>query len=166
MFQGFFQPHPGGRRLAQGRSRGGNITAIFQSAFDAPKHTAKFQENVRGDSLRRHAGQPAEIRRARGGYGSDGNGARRYTYNTAGLLIRAEAHDGTTYQLQAEMVYNGMGQRLQMTAWAEGLSLTTDYTLDMASGASDLLSANTSGNATFYLYARGRPVGETTNAWS
>ncbi len=61
------------------------------------------------------------------------------TFNTAGPLIRVEAHDGTAYQLLAEMVYSGMGQRVQMTGWAEGLSLTTYYTLDLASGTSDLL---------------------------
>ncbi len=53
-----------------------------------------------------------------------------------------------------------------MTDPAVGLILTTYYTLDMASGTSDLLSANAGGNVTFYLYARGRPVGDTTSAWS
>jgi hypothetical protein len=44
--------------------------------------------------------------------------------------------------------------------------LTTFYTLDLASGTSDLLAANADRNTTFYLFARGWPVGEMIDAWS
>jgi YD repeat-containing protein len=43
------------------------------------------------------------------------NGARRYSYNTAGQLKKVECHNGTGYQPQAEMAYNGQGQRLSLT---------------------------------------------------
>jgi hypothetical protein len=59
------------------------------------------------------------------------NGARRYTYNTAGYLIQAEWHNGAAYQPQAEMQYTGLGGRATMTAWQGGISVATQYALDM-----------------------------------
>ena len=58
------------------------------------------------------------------------SGARRYSYNAAGFLTRAETHNGTTYQPQAEMQYNGLGERVSMTGWQGEISLTTSYVLD------------------------------------
>ncbi|MCS6938871.1 MAG: hypothetical protein NZM94_06345, partial [Roseiflexus sp.] len=53
------------------------------------------------------------------------NGARRYTYNAAGHLIRAEQHDGSAYRLQAEMHYTGRGERVRLLGWTAGLSAPT-----------------------------------------
>jgi RHS repeat-associated protein len=52
-------------------------------------------------------------------------------YNAAGFLTRAETHDGTAYQPQAEMQYNGLGERVSMTGWQGEISLTTSYVLDL-----------------------------------
>ncbi|MFZ6029379.1 MAG: hypothetical protein ACOYYS_16835, partial [Chloroflexota bacterium] len=98
--------------------------------------------------------------------GVTGEGGRRYTYNAAGLLTRAEGYSSGAYQSQAEMVYNGLGERVQMTGWAEGQSATTIYTIDMASSKRNPLLANTGGNVTFYLYARNKPIGERISGWS
>jgi len=93
------------------------------------------------------------------------NGARRYTYNAAGYLIRAEQHDGAAYQPQAEMQYNGLGGRQSMTAWQGGQSLSTQYVLDVArSGAVRAATANA--QTTFYLYGSAGPVAELTDAWA
>ncbi len=92
------------------------------------------------------------------------NGARRYTYNDAGYLAQVESHDGASYQLQAEMTYNGLGQRLAMTAYALGQSVTTQYTLDTAWSGYPLV-ADADGQSTFYFYGRGA-VAEKTTAWS
>jgi RHS repeat-associated protein len=91
--------------------------------------------------------------------------ARRYTYNAAGYLTRAETHDGTTYQPQAEMQYNGLGERIAMTGWQGEISLTTTYTLDLTR-RNGVLSANASGNTTFYLYDTNGPFAELTTSWA
>ena len=52
------------------------------------------------------------------------------------------------------MVYNGLGQRLEMTAFADGQSLTTQYLLDSQSSAAPL-AATANGESTFYLYGLG-----------
>ncbi len=54
----------------------------------------------------------------------DASGARRYTYSTAGYLVKVESHDGSGYQPQAEMAYNGLGQRLAMTGYAGSTGVT------------------------------------------
>jgi hypothetical protein len=87
-----------------------------------------------------------------------GEGAKRYTHNTAGQLVQAEEHTGSAYQVQAEMVYNGKGQRTAMSAYQDGQSLTTRYMLD----SQILLAASAEGATTYYLPG----VGEYKEAWS
>ena len=93
--------------------------------------------------------------------GQPGDGAKRYTYNSAGQLVKVEGHNGAGYQVQAEMVYNGLGQRLELTAYAEGQSLTTHYLLD----GSALLAATANGQTTYYLQGYGL-IGEMRENWS
>lgn len=92
------------------------------------------------------------------------NGARRYTYNRADRLIRVETHDGTAYWPRAEMMYNGLGQRVSLTAWTAGLSLTTHYVLDPLYEARPLAAA-AAGRTTFYVHGHG-PLAELTDGWS
>lgn len=92
------------------------------------------------------------------------NGARRYTYSPAGYLLQVETHDGTAYQPQAEMAYNGLGQRLRMTAHQGELSLTTQYLLDLPAHARPL-SATANNQTTFYLYGTGA-LAEQTTQWT
>lgn len=42
--------------------------------------------------------------------GNPGDGAKRYIYNAAGNLVQVEAHNGSNWDVQAEMSYNGLGQ--------------------------------------------------------
>jgi|GEM_PF-2063871 len=84
------------------------------------------------------------------------NGAKRYTYNTAGFLLKVETYTNS-WQTQAEMLYDGLGNRLEMTS----AGLTTQYELD----GGRVLSADAAGNVTYYLYGLG-PIGELTDAWS
>ena len=86
------------------------------------------------------------------------SGAKRYSYNTAGQLTQVETHDGSGYQLQAEMVYDGQGQRLEMTGHQAGQSLTTRYLLD----GRQTLAATANGQTTYYLNG----VGEYQADWS
>jgi RHS repeat-associated protein len=81
-------------------------------------------------------------------------GARRYNYSTAGYLTQVEAHDGAAFQLQAEMAYNGLGDRLSLTAFQGGGSITTEYALDLLSRSSPL-AATVAGQTTLYLYGLG-----------
>lgn len=92
------------------------------------------------------------------------NGAKQYTYNTAGYLTQTQAHDGSAYQLQAEMLYDGLGQRLNMTGYALGTSITTNYALDPMQ-YSRPLTATSGGNATVYFYGID-PIAEFTTDWS
>ena len=41
--------------------------------------------------------------------GNPASGAKRYTYNAAGSLVQVEAHNGSDWETQAEMDYNGLG---------------------------------------------------------
>ncbi|HKJ38570.1 MAG TPA: SBBP repeat-containing protein [Anaerolineales bacterium] len=89
--------------------------------------------------------------------GSPDNGAKRYTYNVAGNLVQVEAHNGSNWDVQAEMDYNGLGQRLSMTA----AGVTSQYVMD----GDRPLTAESNGNTTFYLYGLGG-IGEKTTDWS
>jgi YD repeat-containing protein len=93
--------------------------------------------------------------------GSNQSGASRYTYNTAGFLVAVEKHDGTDWQDQAQMVYDGLGNRLSMTAWAGGESVTTLY--EQVDGR--VLTATAGSSTTNYLYGLG-PIAELTTAWA
>ena len=89
--------------------------------------------------------------------GNVASGAKRYTYNSAGNLMQVEAHNGTGWSTQAEMAYNGLGQRLSMDA----AGVISHYVMD----GDRPLTAETSGNTTFYLYGLGA-IGEKTNVWN
>ena len=73
-------------------------------------------------------------------------------------------------QVQAQMAYNGLAyksglrQRMTMTAYSSGLSVTTQYTPD-PTVRSRTLAATADGQTSFYLYGLG-PLGEFTNVWS
>ena len=88
-------------------------------------------------------------------------GAKRYTYSIAGFLTKVEHHDGTGWQTQAEMRYDGLGNRLEMVGYAGTESVTTQYELDNGR----VLAAASGENSTFYLYGLGA-IGEQTDAWS
>jgi RHS repeat-associated protein len=87
--------------------------------------------------------------------------SRRFSYDAAGFLVAVEAHDGSSWTSQAQMDYDGLGQRLSMTGFAGGQSLTTQYVLD----GLRVLSADADGNLTTYLYGLG-PIGQLTDIWA
>ncbi len=87
-------------------------------------------------------------------------GASRYTYNTAGYLTTVEKFDGTVWQDQAEMLYDGLGQRLSLTAWAVGASATTQYVLDHG----QVLTATTGESMISYFYGL-KLVAQLTDDW-
>jgi len=68
-----------------------------------------------------------------------------------------EAHNGTGWDTQAEMDYNGLGQRLGMDA----AGVIAHYAMD----GDQPLTAESAGNTTFYLYGLGG-IGEKTNVWN
>ena len=88
------------------------------------------------------------------------NGAKRYTYSAAGFLVKVETYT-SDWQPQAEMAYDGLGNRLEMTGYAAGQSVTTRYELDNGR----VLSASANELTTFYMYGLG-PVAELTDSWS
>jgi RHS repeat-associated protein len=92
---------------------------------------------------------------------SPANGASRYTYNTAGFLVKVESHDDSGWNTQAEMAYDGLGERLSMTSYSDGQSVTTQYELD----GGLVLSATAGDLTTTYLYGLG-PIGELTDSWA
>jgi len=59
------------------------------------------------------------------------------------------------------MVYDGLGNRLEMTGYADGQSVTTQYALD----GSQVLTAKAAELTTTYLYGLG-PIAELTDAWA
>ncbi len=89
--------------------------------------------------------------------GSEANGAKRYTYNSAGYLVKVESHDGSGWSTQAEMSYNGLGTRMTSSA----LGVTTQY----ASDGQLPLVISSAGKTTTVLYGLG-PVAEKMNEWN
>jgi YD repeat-containing protein len=89
--------------------------------------------------------------------GNPGSGAKRYTYNVTGNLVQVEAHNGSNWDVQAEMAYNGLGQRLSMDA----AGVIAHYVMD----GDRPLTAESTGNTTYFLYGRG-PIGEKTSTWN
>ena len=80
------------------------------------------------------------------------DGVKTYTYDYANRLIEVNNQSSVV-----SLEYNGLGQRLSMSA----AGVTTYY----AMSGDYPLSAEASGNTTFYLYGLG-VIGEKTNAWS
>lgn len=80
-----------------------------------------------------------------------GNGAIRYTYDTANHLNKIETHNGTSYSVLAQMAYDGLGNRARLTTWAGGVPLTTTFA---NSSDSRLLQATTGTTTTRYLYGK------------
>lgn len=60
------------------------------------------------------------------------------------------------------MEYDGMGHRLEMTAYAAGSSVTTQYVFDY----DRTLTATSDGNTIFYLYGVGGVIGEFSDGWT
>ena len=92
---------------------------------------------------------------------SDTADARHYTYNTAGFLTKVERHDGTAWQTQAEMHYDGLGNRLEMIAYADSQNISIQYEMDQG----QVIAATSDENSTFYLYGLGN-IGQYTDSWS
>jgi hypothetical protein len=65
------------------------------------------------------------------------------------------------WQDQARMAYDGLGRRLEMTGYADGQSVTTQYTYD----SSLPLVASAAELETTYLYGLG-PIAELTDGWT
>jgi YD repeat-containing protein len=89
--------------------------------------------------------------------GSESNGAKRYTYNAAGYLVKVEAHDENSWNVQAEMNYDGMGARL--TTSANGI--ISYYALD----GQLPLTVSTDNKVITILYGR-EPIAEKTDEWN
>jgi RHS repeat-associated protein len=92
---------------------------------------------------------------------SAANGSTRYTYNTAGYLVKLETHNGTDWQTQSEMKYDGLGNRLETTTYDGEEATTTRYVLDSGSTLTSIAGET----STFYLYGRG-VIGTLGESWS
>ncbi len=88
------------------------------------------------------------------------NGSTRYTYNTAGYLVKVETY-ATDWQTQSEMKYDGLGNRLEMTTYVDGTASTTRYQLDNG----QTLAAIGAESSTFYLNGMG-VIGTLGESWS
>lgn len=89
--------------------------------------------------------------------GNEANGAKRYTYNAAGYLVKVESHDASGWSTQSEIIYNGLGTR--MTTSASGV--TSQY----ASDGQLPLAISSGGKTTTILYGNG-PVAEQMDQWN
>jgi len=150
-----------------------NDGTIFDYTYDATGNTLQLEKTVAGQTETTVYTYDIANQLATGQAGSgtawqyqyDGNGslveitpgeqaasgAKRYTYNTAGQLTKVETHDGSAYQPQAEMIYDGQGQRLAMTGHQGSLSLTSHYLLD----GQTTIAATADGQTTYYLSGMG-----------
>ncbi|MFQ6102575.1 MAG: RHS repeat-associated core domain-containing protein [Anaerolineae bacterium] len=54
-------------------------------------------------------------------------GETRYTYDAANQLVRVELYTSGDYTTLAEATYDGDGERVWLTTWAEGVPLTVTY---------------------------------------
>jgi RHS repeat-associated protein len=148
-----------GNTLEYGRTTGGQtVTTMY--TYDAANQLTTAQTNNMPDIWHyAYDGNGSLIQSMPGE--NPTNGASRYTYNTAGFLVGAESHDGSHWSPQAQMSYDGLGERLDMTAFAPGGSVATQYELDNG----QVLSATVGENTTSYLYGLG-PISELTDTWT
>jgi hypothetical protein len=117
--------------------------------------------NVDNDNLALHRLDEVRLG-ATGGVDSTTSGStyfdnlesRRYTYNIAGYLTQVETHNGSGWDVQAEMAYNGLGQCLSMDA----AGVIAYYVMD----GNRPLTAESNSNTTSYLYGLG-VIGKETN---
>jgi len=85
------------------------------------------------------------------------NGAIRYTYDAANRMTKLETHNGSAYNVLAQMAYDGLGNRARLTTWA-GSPLTTTYATRIV-GQVQILQAGSGGITTTYWYGVGS-IGE------
>jgi YD repeat-containing protein len=84
-------------------------------------------------------------------------GAKRYTYNTAGYLVKVEEHDGNAWNIQAEMTYNGLGVRMSTNSSGAETKYASDGQAPLITSSGD--------KATVVLYGLG-PIAEKTDTWN
>lgn len=87
----------------------------------------------------------------------------RYTFDQRNLLVQIENHEGSSYQVQAEVMYDGSGNRLRTIAYVAGVPMTTTYTLDIVGGGLPLVADNGI-TGTLYLYGL-FGIGEYDREW-
>ena len=90
-------------------------------------------------------------------------GEVRYTFDQRNLLVQIENHEGSSYQVQAEVMYDGSGNRLRTIAYVAGVPMTTTYTLDIVGGGLPLVADNGI-TGTLYLYGL-FGIGEYDREW-
>ena len=88
-------------------------------------------------------------------------GETRYTYDATGHLVRVELYTAGAYIPLAEAAYNGDGERVRLTTWAEGVPFTV--TSGVFQG--QLLVSAGSPTVTFFLQGRGL-IGEHRGGWT
>jgi hypothetical protein len=118
------------------------------------KQTITTDYDMNGRAYRQYDGNGSLVQSMPGD--DPAQGASRYTYNTAGFLVKVESY-GASWDPQAEMGYDGLGNRLSMTGYAAGGRVTTQYELDN----SQVLAASANDLTTTYLYGLG-PIGPLT----
>ncbi len=89
-------------------------------------------------------------------------GETRYSFNQANEMVQAERHNGSEYQVQAAVVYNGLQQRVQTIGYAAGATLTATYTLDGQAGLP--LVVDDGQTQTLLLYGQ-YAIGEYNGDW-
>ena len=92
---------------------------------------------------------------------SAANGSALYTYNTAGYLVKLEKHNGIEWQIQSKMKYDGLGNRLEMITYVDGIEGTTRYVLENGNQLSTVID----GSSVLYLYGN-EVVGTYNGLWS
>jgi RHS repeat-associated protein len=90
-------------------------------------------------------------------------GEVRYTFDQRNQLVSIEKHDGSAYQTQAEMVYDGRGHRRQAIAYVAGAAVTTTFTIDRQNDGAPLLVSNSTGDVHLLYGLFG--LGEKGTAW-
>jgi len=88
-------------------------------------------------------------------------GETRYTYNSAGQLVRVELYTAGAYTTLATAAYNADGERVRLTTWAEGAPLTVTYAVFQG----ELLASDDGAQARLYLHGQ-NPIAEYSNEWA
>ncbi len=129
-----------------------NSTTVTTYTYDAANHLQTARADDTGVTWHYiYDGNGQRIRQIPVGL-TPADGETRYSFNQAGQMIRIEKHDGSTYTTQADIGYDGMGNRVLGTTYIEGVPVTVTYTLDGSFGQPLVIATDAA--TTLILYGK------------
>jgi len=128
--------HSSGERFQYNYDSVGNITAFTETitstavttyTYNTANQLTTARSSDDGVTWYYTFDQRGNLTRQTPGGTNPAAGETRYTYNSAGQLVRVELYTAGAYVILAEAAYNGDGERVRLTTYAAGAPVTVTY---------------------------------------